>query len=101
MSRPRLRRLEVIAAWFCALALVVALASGGFPDSFFGNGLIVALLTIVAGCLFVSWLFLFFLHVYRIAGRWEYSFAKAFVVLFVPVVGVIWLSIKGVTEKPE
>lgn len=98
----RLRRLEIVVAKVCAITLIVALASGGIPDHFFDNGLIVALLTTVAGLLLFSWLFLFFFHLYRIlVGRWDYSFVKIFVVLFVPVVGVVWLSIKGVPERSE
>ena len=99
MSRRLSRRFEVVTAWIGAIGFVAALASGGFPDSYFENDLVVALLTVVAGCLLFSWLFLSLLYVYRmLMGQWEYSLVKILAVLFVPVVGVVWLSIKGVPD---
>lgn len=95
-------RFEAIAAKICGFTFALILLFGVFPDAIFESNLIVAFLTVVAGLQLFSWLLLFLLHVYRILmGGWDYSLAKVLVVLFVPVIGVVWVSIKGVQEKAD
>jgi hypothetical protein len=96
MTRTVKGRLERLTAKICLWSLGAAVLVALVPDGMLSNRLFVGAVTIVAGTLLATWIYLMVNHVssWFFERERTYTIGQVLSILFIPVIGAIWVSLR-------